>query len=233
MSNVVNAIKKIYPNITNGFVYWETKNNGEPWENPIDGLNWQNKEFDKPTWDQIKSKFNNIELTQAKEKKLKELEGIKNDLDSSNYDHYHNAYFPAYEVIDGVLQTEAGGVSFQVDLQFRQVNGRNIVDIINYIKNANIENRLRLLESNKDQVKEYIDYFCDIIDNAGNFLRKGQVRLDIKLARALEGHVLYRLAVNSTYFRSIKEAINNSTIVAEIEAIEIPKNENGTRLNLS
>lgn len=65
MSNVVNAIKKIYPNITGGFVYWETKSNGEPWENPIDGLNWENKEFDKPTWDQIEEYID--ELTDKKE----------------------------------------------------------------------------------------------------------------------------------------------------------------------
>lgn len=196
------------------------------WVDCIDRTTGNIKADEKPlidTW----------ELTQAKEKKLKELEGIKDDLDSSNYNHYHDDLFPAYEVIDGVLQTEAGGVSFQVDLQFRQVNGRNIVDIINYIKNANFENRVRTLESNTDKLQEFIDYFCDIIDSAGNFLRKGQVRLDIKLARALEGHVLYRLAINSTYFRSIKESINNSTTVAEIESIEIPKNENGTRLDLS
>jgi len=196
------------------------------WVDCIDRATGNIKAEEKPlidTW----------ELAQAKEKKLQELEGIKDDLDSSNYDHYHDADFPAYEVIDGVLQTEAGGVSFQVDLQFRQVNGRNIVDIINYIKNANFENRLRTLESNTDKLQEFIDYFCDIIDSAGNFLRKGQVRLDIKLAKALEGHVLYRLAINSTYFRSIKKAINNSTIVAEIEAIKITKNGNGTRLDLS
>lgn len=51
--NVIEAIKKIYPAIQGGFVYWETQYDGTPHENLIDGLIWENTEFEKPTWEQI------------------------------------------------------------------------------------------------------------------------------------------------------------------------------------
>lgn len=66
MSKVIKAIKLIYPNIKGGFIYWETKKDLTPWANPIDGLVWENTDFIKPTWDQITSKFDIIELEEKK-----------------------------------------------------------------------------------------------------------------------------------------------------------------------
>jgi hypothetical protein len=66
MLNVIEAIKKIYPEINGGFVYWETKQDGFPWDNPFDGLVWENTQFKKPTWEQIEAQFTNIKLEQAK-----------------------------------------------------------------------------------------------------------------------------------------------------------------------
>lgn len=66
MLKVIEAIKKIYPEINGGFVYWETKQDGFPWDHPQDGLIWENANFIKPTWDQITSKFDIIELEQQK-----------------------------------------------------------------------------------------------------------------------------------------------------------------------
>lgn len=57
MTNIIEAIKEIYPNINGGYMYWETQKDGTPWENPIDGLVWGNTEYTKPTWSQIISKF--------------------------------------------------------------------------------------------------------------------------------------------------------------------------------
>lgn len=55
---VIDSIKKIYPDIeTNVFTYFETKPNGSPWENPIDGLFWESQEYDKPDWQTIEDNF--------------------------------------------------------------------------------------------------------------------------------------------------------------------------------
>lgn len=75
--NIIEAIKKIYPNIQGGYGYAET-DNGVPWQNPIDGLRWENQEYPKPTWEQIQKVLPIVELEEAKEKKLKELIDIYN-----------------------------------------------------------------------------------------------------------------------------------------------------------
>lgn len=67
MSNIIKAIRKIYPDIEGGFVYWETKQDGSPLDNPIDGLKWENTEYPKPTWDQITSNMDsNIDILKTK-----------------------------------------------------------------------------------------------------------------------------------------------------------------------
>jgi hypothetical protein len=62
-SNIVaKAIKLIYPEIEGGFIYWQTKYDGSEWESPIDGLVWENTEFEKPTWEQIEAQFSAVFL---------------------------------------------------------------------------------------------------------------------------------------------------------------------------
>jgi hypothetical protein len=73
MSNVIEAINLIYPSINGGFVYFESKSDGSSWDNPIDGLIWENQVFTIPTWEQIESKFEQIDLQNAKDGKIKEL----------------------------------------------------------------------------------------------------------------------------------------------------------------
>ncbi len=70
MSNIIKAIKEIYPNIEGGFVYWETKQDGTPLDNPIDGLKWENAEYDKPSWSDIEAKLGAVELENAKDAKI-------------------------------------------------------------------------------------------------------------------------------------------------------------------
>lgn len=70
--NIIEAIKKIYPNIQGGYGYAET-DNGVAWQNPIDGLQWESKEYPKPTWEQIQAVLPTVELEEAKEKKHHQL----------------------------------------------------------------------------------------------------------------------------------------------------------------
>jgi hypothetical protein len=77
--NIIKVIKEIYPEIESGFSYWETKYDGSPLENPIDGLVWENKEYAKPTWGQIETKLRLVQLQEAKEAKKLEAEQFKKD----------------------------------------------------------------------------------------------------------------------------------------------------------
>ena len=77
MSNIIKAIQEIYPEIKGGFVYWETKKDGGTWEDPIDGLIWNNTQYQKPTWEQIQSKISNIDLEQLKTSKLAQIKTSK------------------------------------------------------------------------------------------------------------------------------------------------------------
>lgn len=54
---VIDSIKKIYPDLNIGFTYFETKPDGSPWENPIDGLFWESQEYAKPDWQAIEDNF--------------------------------------------------------------------------------------------------------------------------------------------------------------------------------
>lgn len=74
---VIKAINKIYPTIKGGFIYWETKHDLSEWENPIDGLIWENTQFEKPTWEQISTYSNEVELEEAKNYKLSKLKANK------------------------------------------------------------------------------------------------------------------------------------------------------------
>jgi len=67
---VIEAIKKIYPTIQGGFVYWQTNQDGSSLVNPIDGLIWENAEFTKPTWEQIEAQLSIVELEEAKNSKI-------------------------------------------------------------------------------------------------------------------------------------------------------------------
>lgn len=86
--NIIEAIKKIYPNIQGGYGYSET-DNGAAWQNPIDGLRWENQEYPKPTWEQIQKVLPIVELEEAKEKKLKELIDIYNQSISKPHPIYN------------------------------------------------------------------------------------------------------------------------------------------------
>ena len=66
------ALKKIYPQINGGYTF---RIGEEDFDN---ALFWENQEYPKPTWEQIKKVLPIVELEEAKEKKLKELIDIYN-----------------------------------------------------------------------------------------------------------------------------------------------------------
>ena len=86
--NIIEAIKKIYPNIQGGYGYAET-DNGVPWQNPIEGLRWENQEYPKPTWEQIQKVLPLVELEQAKTQKHQEI--LVSKLNADLQDKIHEA----------------------------------------------------------------------------------------------------------------------------------------------
>ena len=78
---VIKAIYKIYPEIQGRFVYWNTKHDLTEWENPIDGLVWENTEYEKPTWDQIEQAIVLVELEDKKLIKIAQCQKYLNDTD--------------------------------------------------------------------------------------------------------------------------------------------------------
>jgi hypothetical protein len=67
-STIFKAIKKIYPLIEGGYSYLENQ------VNPADCLIWENTKFPKPAWSEIELLIPAIELQEAKDKKLCQLE---------------------------------------------------------------------------------------------------------------------------------------------------------------
>lgn len=84
------AIKLIYPLIEGGYVYWENQTN------PADGLIWENTKFPKPKWSEIEALIPAIELQDAKDNKLAQLEAF---ILSKKTEKYTSHLAP--EIIDG------------------------------------------------------------------------------------------------------------------------------------
>jgi hypothetical protein len=103
MSNVIKAIREIYPDIKEGVCYWESKQDGSPLTNPIDGLRWENAEHPKPTWADIEVKLAGINLQEAKNTKLIQ---IKANRKQSTYlpVEYNGSTFTNSEVAGNNLQ---------------------------------------------------------------------------------------------------------------------------------
>ena len=87
MRNVVEAIKLIYPGITGGFSYWETKYDGSEWKDPADGLKWENLDFERPSWDLILTKKSELELSEKKLAKCREINAQRDSNISKNVAH--------------------------------------------------------------------------------------------------------------------------------------------------
>jgi hypothetical protein len=98
MDNIIETIKEIYPDIEGGFVYWTTKEDGSAWENPIDGLIWNNTEFSKPDWETIELKSLEVNFKNSIEYKLQQLD---------NY-HYNSSEIREMKINDYFILSLSG-----------------------------------------------------------------------------------------------------------------------------
>lgn len=121
MSNIIKVIQEIYPGIEGGFSYWETNYDGSALENPIDGLKWENTEYDKPTWEQIEIKLSNVALKEAQDNKKAEINIFRDKLLNLDSPHTIGATY--------LLELNGEQVRFQVNQKTKTDLVANIIDL--------------------------------------------------------------------------------------------------------
>jgi hypothetical protein len=119
--SVIKAIQEIYPSIEGGFSYWETKKDGKNWDNPIDGLVWENTKFSKPTWDQIQAQLAIVDVEEAKQAKIAQCQ---NYLQSTDWQA--SAFIKYGRPVDTNVSNNFGKNVFYFDV-FTPVDHRKVV----------------------------------------------------------------------------------------------------------
>lgn len=164
---VIEAIKKIYPTIQGGFVYWATQHDGTPFENSIDGLIWENTEFAKPTWAQIEAQLSIVELQEAKTSKLSQLNKNRNDFCLIPIEYQGNTYATTINAWAAISYLANGLATLSTEGQYLNLEGDNITltkqdfkNIANLIQAREMASR-DLRRDLKDQIE---DESCDTLE---------------------------------------------------------------------
>ena len=162
------------------------------------------------------------ELQQVKTAKIKEINEIRDLIDTKPFIYYANASTPAYELavneFGQVVKTD-NNVSFVFDAKPVSIPIRTPSEILNDVKE----------EYDNGRVDYYLPYSCDIVDQNGAFLRKGGVAIDMKLRNAIRSHLKHRAMNNTFIARSLKNAVFNATSIEEVNSINYHLNSNDTR----
>ena len=224
---VLEAIKLIYPNIQGGYSYFETENNGNLWQNPIDGLVWENTEYPKPIWKQIEEKLPIVELNKAKADKLAQLE--------INYQHFVDKPFKATsKLIENGIPTNKD-VEYLFDCETKEDSKRDpsaicFATLLNSLvnKDALIDKAFEtstdfatfkqtIINGNKELAnKVFTPYITK--DLAGN---KIVAMFSYQNAKQLALHIGNRLATALMTKGKITADINNAKSLEELELINI------------
>ena len=166
--------------------------------------------------------INAWELQQVKSAKIKEINEIRDLIDTKPFVYYANSSTPAYELavneFGQVVKTD-NNVSFVFDAKPVSIPIRTPSEILNDVKE----------EYDNGRVDYYLPYSCDIVDQNGAFLRKGGVAIDMKLRNAIRSHLKHRAMNNTFIARSLKNAVFNATSIEEVNSINYHLNSNDTR----
>lgn len=169
-----------------------------------------------------KSELLDYKLQQVKSAKIKEINEIRDLIDTKPFVYYANSSTPAYELavneFGQVVKTD-NNVSFVFDAKPVSIPIRTPSEILNDVKE----------EYDNGRVDYYLPYSCDIVDQNGAFLRKGGVAIDIKLRNAIRSHLKHRAMNNTFIARSLKNAVFNATSIEEVNSINYHLNSNDTR----
>lgn len=224
---VLEAIKIIYPSIQGGFVYWETQSNNEPWQNPIDGLVWENTQYLKPTWNQIEPLLSEIELKKAKEVKIAQLK--------INLDNASKKPFP----LNGVKQIDKDGKVIGTVNAFYNIQDFNsLTDSANIIFAGSImkiQSFLKLfcvaIGKDFDAIKAQVNALSDNPTTASisnipyttKDINNKEIRVLLSFQKIEEifAHIFIRVAKNMNVFNIIEEKIKKATSIEELDKIDI------------
>jgi len=198
MINVIKAIQEIYPDIKGGFAYWETKQDGSPLNNPIDGLKWENLEHEKPSWDEIESKLGDIDLQEAKDSKITELKA--NKLAADLQDHHH--------------EINGSWYAFHMDLE-----SRNLLSSI--LSSATTIYGYDPLNTEDDNKVVYSSFGANTYDKTTKETgEKSFINLTYKDLRELYRHIAVRLGSIYALYNLAKNEINALTDINEVKSFD-------------
>lgn len=220
---IFKAIKLIYPEIQGGYVF------GENPANPADGLFWENKIFPKPKWEDIQKLIPQIELEDAKTKKINELNSFILAEKTKPYTTF-TAPELTPSIVNGKTQFKQGEpVSFiwYVDaipnskLTPESILNKCNLDMTSCIKASILDVKSIDLASLRANLAtclntKIIPYTTTITKNGVQ--STGMVNV-FPIAESLANHIQQR-EVNSNVLNGIYlEKINNCKTVPEVEAI--------------
>lgn len=228
MSNIIKAIREIYPDIKEGVCYWESKQDGSPLDSPIDGLIWENTEFVRPTWDQIESKLGDIALKEAKDKKKEEIKALRksNLLKSTpqTITYSGNLENKTFNINEGDLNTftsiigDLQDYNLEVDNEIsRFLLTSNDIMIGQFVKQRDLNLYFKVIDlSNLDNELGY-----EIPTRTWGDITGERLLLDITDFKSLRKHLNLRDVQEYDHARLKIEAINLLTTIEEIEAFDI------------
>lgn len=211
MSNILEAIKVIYPNINGGYSYWETQPNGKDWLDPIDGLVWENTEYTKPTWEAIQAVLPALDLQQAKDEKIQKIKQKRTEINSSVQ------ILSAYEILDPLnplSSKSAEKVSFDFNLKS---TGDLLTEPTTVILNLLIKSTFVTLGQMPAE-ELFTSYSCNI-HNADGSKRKGYVFIDLSVLASIAGHIESRVVNNIQVVNDLEMNINNATTIEQVETL--------------
>ncbi len=191
---VIEAIAVIYPDIKDGFSYWQTKPDGTQWENDIDGLIWENENYPKPSLEQLNSAIEILEVKDAKAKKISEIKAIRDAKNIEPITDYQGFLIDE----EGTVTTQESYFVFYTNRH--QTNPASDPD--------SIISRVMDLGS--------IPYFT--IDANGN---KITIQLTTELATSLRQRIAERNNNNYKINSLIEVEINSAQTKEEVEAIDL------------
>ena len=214
-NTIFKAIKKIYPLIEGGYGYLENQ------VSPADCLVWENTRFPKPKWSEIEALIPAIELQDAKDTKLAQLEAFILSKKTEKYTSH-----TAPEIIDG------SRIGAEVKFYWH----------VDSIPNSNLTPESVLSKCNMDYVscvnlakKTGTDYASEksIYDNcikqkivpySTTIVKDGKEQAGVvnifPVAFSIADHIQNR-EINNNKLLKIKEyEINNCKTVEEVEAIK-------------
>jgi|SRR6056300_1778833 len=161
------------------------------------------------------------DLQQAKTAKIAEIKAKRDEMDLNPLNRYASEAIPAYEVtFDEFLNITktTNNVSFVFDVKPLSIPIRTPSEILRDVK-----------ESSESDANYFLPYSCDIIDNAGNFLKKGAIALDLAVRNDIMGHLKNRATQNTLVANMLKKQVLLATTIEEVQAISWFTNENDTR----